>query len=300
VEAFKPKPEPREVLEAHLSRLKKMQELHNQTNFWKDTVELHIDTGDYPFAHVVPLSDLHLAHQGVDMEDLSEYLNFVEREPVYIGLHGDLGDFFNPSKHADGMFGDIVTPEQQMEMLRAFMERFQNKILYCTQSPSHDDWVRQASGVDPYYWITKDLNIPLVKGGGLVNLSVNEQLYRILVFHGVSRYNSSFNRTHALKRARELHKDADIVIGGHKHIGAMEKAVHREDKPYFVQLGTFKTEDGFGTRKGMFPKPQVFFPTLFLDSKKHNVEAIEDRETAEMLIEALGVYATGYHGTKRV
>jgi len=253
-----------------MQRLQEMQRLHNETNVWQSRVDADIQT-DSPFVFLQPLSDIHLGHAGVDMEALSEHLNFLKNKDVYTILSGDIGDFFIPA------------PDDQMLLMRGFMEQFQDKILAVVQDPSHTDWIRQQSGIEAYRWATRGLGIPLLESGGQLVLSCNDQEYDIMPFHQISRFNSSFNRTHSLKRAREMNRTADIVIGAHVHIGAMEKAVHRVDKPYLVQLGTFKTHDGFGTRKGMFPKPQVFFPTMLLDTHKHNVEAIEDLETAEMV-----------------
>jgi len=276
-------PLPEEIdFRRQMLRLQEMSRLSKETEVWQSHVDAHIDTDD-PFVFLQPLSDLHLGHKGVDMEALAEHLRFLGDRDAYTILCGDIGDFFLPGKHPDGMMGDVLEPDDQMILMRGFMEQFADKILAVVQDPSHVDWVRQSSGIEAYRWATRGLGIPMLESGGTVTLTANDQRYEILAFHEISRYKSSFNRTHAHKRARELHKEADIVLAGHTHIGAMEKAVHREDKPYFVQLGTFKTQDGYGTRKGMFPKPQVFFPTLLLDTHKHNIEAIEDLETAEMV-----------------
>ena len=67
----------------------------------------------------------------------------------------------------------------------------------------------------------------------------------------------------------------------------MEKTVHRDKKATIVQLGTFKTKDEFGERYGMFPRPQIFYPTIFLDARRHNIEVIEDIETAKEQIESM-------------
>jgi hypothetical protein len=271
----------------HMDRLRQIQELRAETSLWRDETKIHVDTQGMPYFYLMPLADLHIGAQGCDMESVAEHLDFLKKHNVATVLVGDLGDFFSPTKHPDGMLRDVITPDDQMLLLRRFMQEYRDNILGVVQDSSHPDWVRQASGVEPYRWMAEDLGIPLLNNGGLIDLTVNNQRYSIGCYHEISRYNSSFNRTHALKRMRELDRPTDVVLGAHRHIGAMEKAVHQDDKPMFVQLGTFKTKDGYGTRRGMVPSPQTFFPTLFFDGRKHNVEAVENLEAAGEMIEAL-------------
>lgn len=275
----------------HMERLRQIQELRAETALWRDETSVHVDTRGMPYFCMMPLADLHIGHQGCDMEAVAEHLDFLKKHNVATVLVGDLGDFFSPTKHPDGMLGDVITPDDQLLLLRRFMQEYKDSILAVTQDSSHPDWVRQASGVEPYRWMTEDLGITLLNNGGILDLTVNNQQYTVALYHEIARYNSSFNRTHALKRMRELDRPADVVVGAHRHIGALEKAVHQEQKPLFVQLGTFKTRDSFGIRRGMVPTPQTFFPTLFFDGRKHNVEAVEDIEAAGEMIDALDARA---------
>jgi isochorismate hydrolase len=280
-----PKPD-RVEFDRHLQRLQALQELRSETAMWRDKVDVHIDTHGKPFFYFMPTADWHLGAQGCDMEALSEHLGYIKSH-VHTALVGDLGDFFSPTQHPDGMMGDVITSDDQLLLLRRFMEQYQDRILATVQDDSHTDWVRQSAGIEPYRWMTEDLGIPMLNNGGLLTMTVNNERYTASLYHDIARYNSSFNRTHALKRMRELDRPADIVVGGHRHIGAMEKAVHQEGKPVFVQMGTFKTIDDYGIRRGMIPAPQVFYPTLFLDGRRHNVEMIEDMETAREFIDAV-------------
>jgi len=289
-EIFKPKTDKPADFDRHLARLQEIQTLREETSLWRDRTDVHVDTQGFPYFMVLPLADVHIGNQGCDLETLSEYLKFLKDQPVYTVLVGDLGDFFSPTKHPDGMLGDVIPPDDQMLLLRRFMQTYQEKILAVVQDSSHVDWVRQAAGIEPYRWMTEDLGIPLINNGGMMDISVNNQSYSMTLYHEIARYNSSFNRTHALKRMRELDRPADVVVGAHRHIGAMEKAVHQEGKPLFIQLGTFKTADSFGLRRGMVPTPQPFFPVLFFDGRRHNVEAIEDLQTAEEFINCMELY----------
>jgi len=93
--------------------------------------------------------------------------------------------------------------------------------------------------------------------------------------------------TNALRRAMELGRDADMVVCGHKEIGAMEKVVHQNKKPFLLQLGSFKKEDRFEREMGMIPNPQVFYPVVRFRGDRKNIEATENLEDALFEIEAI-------------
>jgi len=281
------KPEPLQptTFDEELQRIKELQRQRESLNIWKEEVTIQVDTGNLPYFFVMPLSDIHIGSEFVDYDELDRHLAALKDYPIYTILVGDLGDFFNPQKHPRGMMEDVVTPDTQLLVLRKFFEEYKDKIL-CAVTGNHSDWLYQVAGIEPYRWIAQDLNIPLLYSGGRLNLQVNDIDYKFLLYHGISKFNSSFNPTHAGKRMLELHRDADIVISGDKHRFGMEKLTHRDKKPYIIQLGTFKTEDPFGKRGyGRVPDPEVGFPVLFLSAGEKNVEAIEDLETAKDFID---------------
>lgn len=274
----------------HLTRLEGLIELRKETSLWQDEVTKDIETTS-PFFAFRPLSDIHFGAIGVDMTALKETIADLHKLPIYTAICGDVADMFSPMKHPSGMLGDAITPDDQMSLTRTFFEEYRDKILATTQDPSHVDWVQQTSGVEPQRWLTDGLGIPCLKSGGGFNLNINGIEYKGLLFHEIGKYKSSLNITNAGKRMLDMMDDVDFVVSGHSHIGALEKVVKRGKKPVIVQMGTFKLDDDFGTRKGLSPRPQVFFPTMLFDTTKKNIELIEDRQAAETIIRA-------YHGTK--
>lgn len=286
-EVLKPPPKSRKDFTQHLRDIKEASALKESR--WRDHVKIEVDTKGFPYFILHPLSDLHLGHAGVDLDALASHLDFIDNTPVYTMWVGDLGDFFLPKAIPSGMLGDVITPAEQLEALTELLTSYASKSLAVVNDPSHPGWVNKTAGLDVYEIATRGIDIPLLNTGGIVELVVGSQTYRISVFHKIHSYNSSLNRLNAHHRIRELHTDVDCVIAGHRHIGAMEKSVHREDKPVFVQMGTFKVDDQYGVREGMIPRPQVFFPTLFFDSRRKNIEVIEDLQTAQEMIAALSL-----------
>lgn len=269
----------------HLTRLEGIIELKKETGLWQDEVSKVIETKE-PFFAFRPLSDIHFGAIGVDMKALKEHISDLHNLPIYTAICGDVADMFSPMKHPSGMLGDAITPDDQLSIVRKFFEEYKDRILATTQDPSHVDWVQQTSGVEPQRWLTDNLGIPCLKSGGRFNLKINGIEYKGLLFHEIGKYKSSLNVTNAGKRMLDMMDDVDFVVSGHSHIGAYEKLVKRDKKPVINQMGTFKIDDDFGTRKGLSPKPQVFFPTLLFDTQKKNIEVIEDRDAAKSLIQA--------------
>ena len=266
--------------EEHLARVEQLQEIKKETGLWKEEMTVEVKTNGFPFFVMRPLSDMHMGAIGTDMTAIREHLGDIKKYPIYTPLVGDIGDFFGPFKHQSGMLGDVIDPDDQLSMLRRFYEEYKEKILCTVQDPSHTDWIRQATGIEPQRLLVEKLGITALVSGGLMTLKVNEQTYKILLFHAIGKYSSSLNLTNAGKRMLDMADDCDIVLSGHTHIGSMEKLVKRMKKATILQMGTFKTKDDFGRRLGLKPNPQVFFPTLFFDGRKHNIEMIEDRESA--------------------
>jgi DNA polymerase II small subunit/DNA polymerase delta subunit B len=271
----------------HFERIQELQAIKKETSLWKDEITVNVDTGKLPYMPFRPLSDTHIGSAGVDMKELRKHLDDIKNSSLITAMVGDIGDFFGPMAHPEGMMGDVITPDDQLSALRRFFEEYQDKMMCTVQDPSHTDWIRQKAGIEPQRYLVENLQIPALKSGGLVRLIVNGIEYKILMFHQIGKFGSSLNITNAGKRMLDMAKDVDIVFSGHTHIGAMEKVVKRDGKPYIVQFGTFKTDDDFGTRKGLVPKPQVFFPTIFFGSKVKNIECIENRETAMDMMDAL-------------
>ena len=274
--------------EQHMNHVETLQDIAKETGLWKEEVEIGVETSGFPFFAFRRLSDMHIGAKGTDMDAVKMHLEQIKKYPVYTAMIGDIGDFFGPSVHPEGMMGDVIDPDDQLLMIRRFYEEYKDKILCNVQDPSHTDWIRQMSGIEPQRYLVENLGISSLISGGLIKIKVDSQEYKGLLFHQIGQYNSSLNLTNAHKRMLDMHEDVDFVIAGHRHIGAMEKLVKRTKKAVCIQLGTFKTADDFGRRKGLVPRPQPFYPTLFFDGRKHNIEIIEDPTSA---VEWMQTYA---------
>jgi len=283
-------------LSEQLSSLHQLAEVARQKELWKDEVEIKVQTRGLPFM-LLPLSDLHIGAKGVDYKALKIYSNFLKRNPIYTVLVGDLADNFSVVSHPTGMAEDIVQPTDQWSVVRAFFKEYQDKILANVGGGQHDFWLKEKTGVDIFRWMAEDLNIPLLKSGGLLRLNIDDKEFKVRLWHKIARLNSQFNYTHAGKQALRLSgDDSDVIITGDKHLGGIEQTHIGDKKRTIVQLGTFKVEDGFGRSQGFVQDPKPFYPLLMFFPQTHNIEAIQNLNQANELISAM----IGYYKQKSV
>jgi len=269
-----------------LNYFKELQKLHKDNELWQNETTITTTTHGLPFC-IMPISDIHLGNKGTDYEAFGRYMKYVKDYPVHIVIIGDIVDNFSPTAIPSGMLSDIATPSEQNMLARAFFKEYHEKIL-CSVSGNHDAGTEKSSGLDIFQYLTEDLGIPLLRGGSTLHLKVDEQKYDLMLFHNILNFHSSFNATHAGKRALEFKDNADVIISGHRHRGGMEKTSHRAgNKPFIVACGTFKEDDDFQKNQGRIVPMQIFFPTLFFFANRHNVEAIEDINTAKEIIEGV-------------
>jgi hypothetical protein len=275
-------------LSEQLSSLHQLAEATRQKELWRDEVYIKVQTRGLPFM-LMGLSDLHIGASGVDYQSLQKHLDFIKRNPVYTVLVGDLADNFSPIKHPTAMKEDVVSPTDQWAVARSFFREYEDKIL-AVVSGNHDEWTGTV-GIDIYRWLTEDLNIPLLKGGGVLRLNIDDSEFKVRLWHRIARLNSQFNYTHAGKQALRLGADdSDVIITGDKHLGGIEQTYIGDKKRTIVQLGTFKVEDSFGRSQGFVQQPRPFYPVLMFFPNTHNIEAVENLDQAEELIDGMLKY----------
>jgi hypothetical protein len=276
-------------LSEQLTFLNQLPERKRQEELWKDEVEIKVQTIGLglPFM-LLPLSNLHIGSYGVDDQSLKRYLTFLKENPVYTVLVGDyLADNFSPIKRPTAMKEDVVSPTDQRAVARSFFEEFKDKILTVV-SGDHYKW---TFGIDSYRRLTEDLNIPLLKGGGVLRLNIDNSEFKVRLWHKIARLNSQFKYTQAGKQALRLGADdSDVIITGDKHLGGIEQFYIGDKKRTIVQLGTFKVKDSFGRSQGFVQRPRPFYPVLMFFPNNHNIEIIENLDQAEGFIKAMVKY----------
>lgn len=280
------------TFESEIERMQQLAALHKETEIWQDRALIEVQS-NRPLFPIMPLSDLHLGHIGVDYEALKRRLDFAQEYDVKILLLGDLIDGFVPGgKFASGMI-DQAPIKMQMEAAMQMLQKYKDIILCSVSTPHHDGWTYSLTGIDLSEYMAKGLDIPLVESGGSLSIAINEvDPYELAVFHKIGNYNSSLNLTNASKRVIDKHGsyDPDIVLSGHVHKAATEQTTIRGKKRGLVVCGTLKGGDKWGKRQGYVGGVDVDkFPVIFLRTDRHDFTIIDDMAQAAEFLDAVNL-----------
>lgn len=268
-------------------RLQALKGETKDTERYQRNLEVSAETQGIPYFFLCFQSDIHLGAAGTDYEAVDEYREAIANYPIYTILLGDLADYFNPKILPHAMMGDLTTPDLQMQSIEGYLNGIDDKVLGMVTG-NHEAFATNASGIDPNHWITEKYQIPLLQAGSVLDLHVDDQEYKVAMWHKIGKYNSSLNNTHAGKQMlRMAHDNLDMVVSGDKHIGASEQFVFKDRVARSTQLGTFKTSDAWGREEGMIPPPQVFFPIYAFDGRRKQITEL-DLGTAKEFINLWG------------
>lgn len=217
-------------------------------------VTIHLDDNDPVL--IVWLSDLHIGHTECDMRRLRKDLDVIRSTPgAYVILGGDLLDNVNTMVTGRGMHHEQLTPvEVQKYLVEEFVEYLGSDKILGMILGNHDEWSMKSDGFNPIAYLSKKVGVPYLGSFGFINLVLGDVDYKFLCLHQF-RMNSSFNKTHAAKRAMDFIGDADVVFTGHKHDPAVESAEVRRKSRVFAQAGTYLKRSVYGQRLGFVEAP---------------------------------------------
>jgi len=245
---------------------------------------------DLPIALLLA-SDIHFGSIRVDYEMLKQHLDIVENTPnFFIATNGDHADMFNAAngKIATGMTEDPLPPQIQA---RTFMEKFieldrKSKVAVMSHG-NHDDF-GFVGGQDFYDSFLGEMSCPIFTTGGILNVMVEGQLYRIVMNHTYWG-KSKLNVTNAAKRLIEYEGGGDVDIGwvGHTHQSSYEHFERGMKDIIAVVSGTYKIDDYYAAKKGIGGRGQRPGICVMLWPGERRMQAFKDVEVAHDYLKAL-------------
>ena len=244
--------------------------------------------------HVVNIADLHWGHLDVDYGFLDKSLQTIEDTPNMVGiLTWNTLDAAIPAKFPDGVMWSGQTAQEQVYTFRDKLKSLydKGKILAAIGDAScHEGWGKRATGWMIYRELFEGIDVPLLLNGGILDLSVGEQTYRIGLFHK-TRYWSSLNKGHGGERMMDRIADCQIVFTAHNHWAVTQRST-RFNEPFrkataVVAGGTCKLFDKFSRSNwGTDGEPGFQGVTLWAD--KEGIETVFDIEKAkELMLDAV-------------
>lgn len=226
--------------------MQERQKLHEKYSTSQNDANIKIETS-YPCIVLKPMADMHIGSLGTNYDRLLDFTDALLEIPyLYTCFIGDETDTFVSFKSQLPMLSQILSPEEQDEFLSSWLNEIDHKLLFATWG-NHSSFEEKVSARNSVKKILSK-NTVYFNGIGICNLELNAVKYQIVATH-VTRYSSSFNKTHGLKQlARKEIPFADIYLTGHIHDPSYEVSFERGIDQLFMVLGSLKENDSFAKR----------------------------------------------------
>ncbi len=273
--------------------IKKIQKLKSSSDFSQQVATASIKS-DKPII-IQFLGDLHFGSEGADYKVLEEVTKRIQEvENLYVVLLGDVVDnFFNGFRSATAVFGQIMSPEEQVYFVESWLKDIEPKLIAATWG-NHDAWYELGGhGYNPIK-VIQAKHCPYFDGIGRIFLSVNDIKYKMCVSHffkGHSQWNPvhSMIRFSALQGGGDNSGLADIYAQGHIHEPALhQQYMHGEIRTY-LRCGSLKNDDGYAKRYFSPWKIKIDFPSVVLFNESKHVVPFLTGEDALMSLACLDV-----------
>lgn len=242
-------------------------------------------------------SDQHLTMHGpCDVERAFADARTMQQTPgLYTVLGGDGVD--NHIKHRAALVGKASRPADEYRLYDGYLGTLGHKVLAMV-SGNHDDWTRDAAGVDMVGVLasrhrihyTPDVIVMTIRLARSVD-DEGGQEYTIKLRHQY-RFGSSLNLLHTVKRMYDMDGDAfDVGVVCHNHEAEVGTFNRHGVVRYGIRPGSYQVESAFSRRIG-FAQSYPTCPGVVLWPDQRRIEQFEDlRGLTEKLGDVRGTRA---------
>ena len=245
----------------------------------------------YKKIKVLALSDFHIGDHLCNYKLIKETINNVkESNNTFVILNGDLIN--NSTKNSVGnVYGDEMTPTEQILFVCDLLEPIKDKILVITQG-NHERRTEKEDGVDILKLASKQLGIEDRYTNGWWYLYLNfgenrknknrEIMYTITGTHGYGGGRKNGGKINNLVEMSDK-VIADIYVMGHTHTPIMtrnsiyipdyqHRTLTKKDK-YYLMTNSFLEYGGYGEQCGFTPSTNEF-QEMILDGTERKIKII--------------------------
>lgn len=238
--------------------------------------KVNFETG--PIAISV-ISDQHIAPgTPCDFTRMKEDAELIrDTKGFYAVFGGDGVD--NHIKHRSALIGANSTPDEQWRLFDHYLQLFGDKILAII-SGNHDAWTAQIGGVDYLSKLANNHKVCYAPAEARLDITIRDQLYKMVVRHQTGRFNSSLNQTHAVKRFYENNEELfDVGVIGHHHEAAVEMFIKHGQKRYAARPGSYQISSPYSHQYG-FSRSIPTCPTFVFFPGERRIIGFDDVRNA--------------------
>ena len=241
-----------------------------------------------PFG-IAYFSDLHLGDPATDYKSIRGDAEVIMDNPrLFAGYHGDGLNNWVIGKLQSLQKNESIPLDQEIALFGDWLRMIGPSLLWVVAG-NHDNWTMKLSGLDLPRSLLPNVRVLYDRNEILFTLSWGDYELVYKVRHKW-KYNSIFNVTHSIEVGWQRgDSDFDVGLGGHTHIGTVERPFfrHRQLKRA-VLTGTYKiipTGGGYGRELGLASPMGKGCGAHVFDGS--DITVCDNLEKAAMLIERL-------------
>lgn len=253
-----------------------------------ESAEVTINSSE-PIA-VVYTADWHLGDSTVDYRQWIEDIELIcTTKNVYMMDLGDEIQNMRSFKVLAAVLSQVLTPPQQARLLKGIIEELTTgEKLLCKVTGNHDrEFDERIYGQSIQEYLLEKMQAPLFENIGLLTINLGLAQYTNLVYHK-SRFSSFMRPSHGSYRQYQLAYPADIVAGGHDHVGSYE-VLHMNQmaqeagkgfggETFLIKVGSYQNSP-YG-RKYFHNGGRPMNPTVVMFPDKHKKVIFSDLRDA--------------------
>ena len=244
---FQDKRTPSLTLDDHLDFVETVQQYRHRAGRSQDYGAVQINT-DRPVC-VLVLSDTHLGSVGSEVETFRRITREIQTiDELYVILAGDLLNMAIQMKHGVGaMYEDVLTAEQQIDLLDQWLDTIQHKVLAACWDNHVEERQSKAVGYSSFARMMGQRFI-YHSGIGHLSIGVGQESYAWAVSHRF-RGRSQLNPCHAqMQYVRYQAPDREIVAAGDSHVPGYAWFTHGGEPKLALNAGTLHTGSRYAKR----------------------------------------------------
>lgn len=229
--------------------------------------------------------DWHVGAKGIDYKQLDKDADTIaQTDGLYVIGMGDYKDNASALVHQSSTQESIATTDMQDRMVIRLFERTKDKHIVTIRG-CHEAWDKRNANKDFIQTLCEITGAVNLWHGGVINLTIGEQEYRIAARHKF-KFESSLNTTNSQRNCMIEFGPCDTVAIAHKHYCEVYDCHKMKQDTVYLRSGAYKRYDEFGQQlagyEGMYGVPIViYWPD------KHQMLPFRDFHTGLSVLETL-------------
>lgn len=178
----------------------------------------------YSFDHpieIIPLFDPHIGLKSCNKQKLKDTIAYILAAPNrYTVLGGDILECATKTSVGMAMYEEDMPPKDQLFFAYNLLKPLADagKILD-SLTGNHEMRLANFADMNPMEILARQLNIPYSEYQGFVVIKINDNVYKIALYHGASTATTATGAIMSMRKQTDV-VDADLYLSGHIHVKA--------------------------------------------------------------------------------